>query len=73
VDAWKGYGRRPRRSSVLNHLGALEITVTPRRKLTADSAAAYARLGVHRLVPVPPSDGDATSTIVAAAAAVNGL
>ncbi|CAN5669503.1 LLM class F420-dependent oxidoreductase [soil metagenome] len=56
-----------------HHLGALEITVTPRRKLTADSAAAYARLGVHRLVPVPPSDGDATSTIVAAAAAVNGL
>ena len=31
-------------------LGELEITVTPRRPLDADAAAAYAELGVHRIV-----------------------
>jgi probable F420-dependent oxidoreductase len=35
-------------------LGELEITVTPRGRLTPESVAAFAALGVHRLVPMPP-------------------
>src|SRR5436190_20524685 len=35
-------------------LGALELTVTPRGRLTKEKAAAFAELGVHRLVPFPP-------------------
>jgi probable F420-dependent oxidoreductase len=39
-------------------LGALEITVTPRGRLTAETAKQFAELGVHRLVPVPRPDAD---------------
>ncbi|MDQ1533030.1 MAG: hypothetical protein QOF28_791 [Actinomycetota bacterium] len=39
-------------------LGRLEITVTPRGHLTAEKAAAFAELGVERLVPFPPPTPD---------------
>jgi probable F420-dependent oxidoreductase len=55
-------------------LGALEITVTPRGRLTAETAAAFADLGVHRLVPLPPPTPDGVaSTIEGAVNAVAGL
>ena len=51
-------------------LGALEITVTPRGSLTPEKAAAFAKAGVHRLVPMPgPSMDDVRATIDAAVAA----
>jgi probable F420-dependent oxidoreductase len=55
-------------------LGRLEITVTPRSRLTADDAKAYADLGVDRIVPYPrPGRDDIAATIDAALAAVAGL
>jgi probable F420-dependent oxidoreductase len=44
-------------------LGHLEITVTPRSRLTPERAAAYADLGVDRLVPMarPTADGVQTT------------
>ena len=55
-------------------LGPLEITVTPRGRLTADVASAFAELGVDRLVPFPPPTRDGVSaTIDAASKAVAGL
>jgi probable F420-dependent oxidoreductase len=55
-------------------LGALEITVTPRGRLTRDTAAAFADLGVDRLVVMPPPAADDVLPIIAAAAeAVDGL
>jgi probable F420-dependent oxidoreductase len=55
-------------------LGELEITVTPRGRLTAETAAAFAELGVHRLVPFPPPTADGvTATIEAASSAVADL
>lgn len=55
-------------------LGELEISVTPRGRLTPERAAAYAELGVHRLVPLagPSSDGP-RETIEAAVSATAGL
>ncbi len=55
-------------------LGELEISVTPRGRLTPERAAAFAELGVHRLVALaaPTSDGPATA-IEAAVSAVSGL
>jgi probable F420-dependent oxidoreductase len=43
------------------HLGPLEISVTPARGTTVDeaTAAAYAALGVHRLILMPPPKLDA--------------
>ena len=35
------------------HLGELEISVTPRVPLTDETVTAFAELGVHRLVPMP--------------------
>jgi probable F420-dependent oxidoreductase len=45
-------------------LGPLEITVTPRRDLTIDedSVAAFAEIGVTRLLPLPPGN-DVAETI----------
>jgi len=45
------------------HLGPLEISVTPARGVTvdADTAAAYAALGVHRLILMPPPKLDAAA------------
>lgn len=52
-------------------LGDLEITVTPRGRLTAETAAAFAELGVDRLVVIPnPNDDDVRPSIDAAIAAV---
>ena len=52
-------------------LGELEITVTPRGRLTAEHAAAFAELGVDRLVVMPnPHDDDVRPSIDAAMAAV---
>lgn len=52
-------------------LGDLEITVTPRGRLTAETAAAFAELGVDRLVVIPnPKDDDVRPSIDAAIAAV---
>ena len=54
-------------------LGELEITVTPRGRLTPETAAAFAELGVHRLVVIPnPKDDDVRPSIDAALAAVAG-
>jgi probable F420-dependent oxidoreductase len=55
-------------------LGELEICVTPRGRLTAERAAEYADLGVHRLIPMlPPSNDDLAVTLDGAVAAVAGL
>lgn len=55
-------------------LGELEITVTPRGRLSPESAAAFAELGVHRLVPMPPPTADGVrETIDVAVAAIAGL
>jgi len=37
-------------------LGPLEISVTPRTRLDAETVAAFAELGVHRLIPLLPQD-----------------
>lgn len=53
-------------------LGALEISITPRGRLTAETVETFAGLGVHRLVPMPRPNADATdiaATIEGAAAA----
>jgi probable F420-dependent oxidoreductase len=55
-------------------LGGLELTVTPRGRLTKEKAAAFAELGVHRLVPFPPPTLDGIkATIETALEAVDGL
>jgi probable F420-dependent oxidoreductase len=51
-------------------LGRLEISVTPRGVLTTESAAAFASLGVDRLVVMPRPTDEIQATIDAAAAAV---
>jgi probable F420-dependent oxidoreductase len=54
-----------------SELGALEITVTPRGRLTRETAAAFADLGVDRLVVMPhPAADDMRPVIDAAAEAV---
>jgi probable F420-dependent oxidoreductase len=54
-------------------LGELEITVTPRGRLTTETAAAFAELGVDRLVVIPnPKDDDVRASIDASLAAVAG-
>ena len=55
-------------------LGELEITVTPRGRLTRESAGAFSELGVDRLVVMPhPDANDVLPIIEAAAEAVDGL
>src|SRR5262249_56859129 len=50
-----------------DELGALQISVTPRGRITPELAAAFAELGVHRLVLLaPPSPGGPAPTIQAA-------
>jgi probable F420-dependent oxidoreductase len=55
-------------------LGELEISVTPRRRITPELAAEFAQAGVHRLVVLAPpaADGPARA-IEAAAAAISAL
>jgi len=55
-------------------LGPLEITVTPQGRLTPETAADFAALGVDRLVPFPPPTRDgAARTIERALEAVAAL
>ncbi len=55
-------------------LGPLEITVTPRVPMTPETVAAFAELGVDRLVPFPPpTRAGITEVIGASLAAVSGL
>jgi probable F420-dependent oxidoreductase len=52
-------------------LGRLEITITPRGRLTAQTAAAFQELGVDRLVIIPdPQSDDVTASVESALAAV---
>jgi probable F420-dependent oxidoreductase len=56
-----------------SELGELEITVTPRGRLTSQNATTFAELGVNRLVVIPnPNDDDVRPTIDASVAAVAG-
>jgi hypothetical protein len=63
-------GRVPRPGE----LGDLEISVTPRGRLTPELATEFAQAGVHRLVPLarPAPDGPAQA-IEAALVAIAGL
>jgi probable F420-dependent oxidoreductase len=55
-----------------SHLGRLEITVTPPGRLTPHMVAAYAQLGVDRLVVLPnPKSRDTAATVASALAAVD--
>ena len=55
-------------------LGRLEITVTPRVQMTPETVAAFAGLGVDRLVPFPaPTRGGVDEAIDASVAAVAAL
>ena len=55
-------------------LGELEISVTPRGRITAELVAEFARVGVHRLVLLAPPTADGPDkTIEAGAAATSGL
>ncbi len=55
-------------------LGRLEVTVTPRGRLTQATAAAFAELGVDRLVPMPRAVPDGVASAVdEATAATAGL
>jgi probable F420-dependent oxidoreductase len=57
-----------------SELGPLEISVTPRGRLTRETAAEFARAGVHRLVPLADPDVDGpVRTIDTARRAVDGL
>jgi probable F420-dependent oxidoreductase len=55
------------------HLGELEITISPRGKLTPETAAQFEELEVHRLVVLPrPVPEGAAEAIESAVAAVSG-
>jgi probable F420-dependent oxidoreductase len=55
------------------HLGGLEISVTPRGRLTPERVAAFAAAGVHRLVPLAlPGPNGPLEAIDGALAAVAG-
>jgi probable F420-dependent oxidoreductase len=55
-------------------LGELEISVTPRGRITAEQVAEFARIGVHRLILlVPPTAEGPDKTIESGAAAISGL
>jgi hypothetical protein len=45
-------------------LGELEITVTPRGRLTPETVTAFEALGVHRLVPMPPPTADGVARAI---------
>ncbi|MBO0730529.1 MAG: TIGR03619 family F420-dependent LLM class oxidoreductase [Acidimicrobiaceae bacterium] len=87
-DGWYGYaltpdsarqcleGLRKAAGSVTRpaERGDLEITVSPRGRLTQEDAAAFAEAGVHRLVVLPRPEADgAARAIEAAQKAVDGL
>jgi probable F420-dependent oxidoreductase len=57
-----------------DELGDLQITITPRGRLTPEAAAEFASLGVERLVVMPPPrDGGVSETIEGALAAIAAL
>jgi len=85
---WYGFGMRPEVAAASLDglrtaagqverpatLGELEITITPRGRLTAEVARSFADLGVHRLVVIPnPKDDDVRPSIEASLEAVAGL
>lgn len=49
------------------NLGDLEITVSPRGRLTKEAATAFAEAGVHRLVVLPGPDQDGAARAIEAA------
>ncbi|GAC1595919.1 MAG: LLM class F420-dependent oxidoreductase [Acidimicrobiales bacterium] len=87
-DGWYGFALTPEQTSKCLEglrtaagevdrpaaLGELEISVTPRGGLTPERAAAFAELGVHRLIPMPAPTPDgvrhAIETSLAATAAL---
>jgi probable F420-dependent oxidoreductase len=86
-DGWYGFGMPPEAAAASIEglrraadevdrpaaLGDLELTITPRGRLTVETAAAFAELGVDRLVIIPnPKDDDVRPSIDAALAAVAG-
>ena len=50
-------------------LGELEISVTPRGRMTAERVAAFAEAGVHRLVVLAPPTPDGPAAAIEAAVA----
>jgi probable F420-dependent oxidoreductase len=54
-------------------LGELEISVTPRVRMTRENVARFAELGVHRLIPYPRSADDVDALLDASVAAVSAL
>ncbi|MGI9053584.1 MAG: TIGR03619 family F420-dependent LLM class oxidoreductase [Ilumatobacteraceae bacterium] len=69
----KGLAKAAERVERPSALGRLEISVTPRGRLTAEVAAAFAELGVDRLVVMPRPNDPAQDTIDTALAAVASL
>jgi len=61
TDALAGLREAAKHVARPAHLGPLEISVTPARgtMVDAETAAAYAALGVHRLIVMPPPKLDA--------------
>jgi probable F420-dependent oxidoreductase len=71
ADSIKGLGAAAEQVDRPAQLGRLELTVTPRGRLTAETAAAFAELGVDRLVIIPdPRSDDVRPSIEAAVTAV---
>jgi hypothetical protein len=50
-------------------LGNLEVSVTPRGRVTAERAATFAELGVHRLVVLAPQTPHGPAATIQAAVA----
>jgi probable F420-dependent oxidoreductase len=88
AHGWYGFGLTPQQAAASvtglaaaagrvprpGELGDLEISVTPRGRLTPELATEFAQAGVHRLVPLarPAPDGPAQA-IEAALVAIAGL
>ena len=86
-QGWYGFAQKPEDTAVSieglrraaeqvdrgEHLGELEISVTPRVPLTDETVTAFAELGVHRLVPMPrpgATAADIEALMAEAAAAI---
>ncbi len=84
AQGWYGFAQRPEDTAAslaglreaagqvdrAESLGRLEISVTPRGRLTAETASAFADLGVDRLVVMPRPGTDVQETIDTAVAAI---
>jgi probable F420-dependent oxidoreductase len=88
AQGWYGYGQTPQQAAASMAglavaaervqrpaaLGELEISVTPRGRITPELAAEFAQAGVHRLVLLaPPTADGAAQTIQDGLAAISGL